>query len=97
MSNIEKQFEEAVRIARKKIDKHLQKAMDELKEAEKISEEMGIPFFSQLSPIAQSFTPESFADKWADKLGFDRIDWASEIIGANIEDEYPGWQHSDVC
>lgn len=91
MADIEEQFDEAVQKANKKIDQLLKKAEEALAEAEKISEEYGVPFYANVSPIYQQYTPESFFTKW------EKID--PEYAGVEDADEYggSGWQHSDVC
>lgn len=90
-SEMERAFRLASRDAQRRINEKLDQAMAALSEAEKISEETGIPFSSGISPLGQSYIPASLEDKHPD---IDR-DFVNDITGAY--GEYGGWQHSAVC
>ncbi len=68
MSNLESDFETEVRKTIKeataKIDACLNRAYEALEEAEAISEEFGVPFYSSISPLGQDYRPASFLEKW---------------------------------
>lgn len=90
-SEMERAFRLAVSDAHKRIDEKMSVAWAALNEAVKISEETGIPFSAGVSPLSQSYIPESLHEKFPD---VDR-DFYSDITGA--WGEYDGWQHSAVC
>lgn len=62
-----------------------------LSEAVKLSEEHGIPFNAEVSFLGQSYTPNSFEEKY-DGISSDLVYEITEASG-----EYAGWEHSDVC
>lgn len=90
-SEVERAFRLAVDDAHRRIDEKMAIARAALNEAVKISEETGIPFSASVSPLSQSYIPDSLSEKFPD---VDR-DFYSEMTGAS--GEYEGWQHSAVC
>lgn len=92
MANLEQQFKRAVKKANEQIEEHLNKAIAELAEAVKVSEELGIPFNSNISFLTQSYKPKSFDEKW-DKLNEHCLD---EQIDFTLP-EWDGWEYSRVC
>lgn len=90
-SEMERTFRLAVSDAHKRIEEKMDKARAALDEAVQISEETGIPFSASVSPLSQSYIPNSLSEKFPD---VDR-DFYSDITGT--WGEYEGWQHSAVC
>jgi hypothetical protein len=93
LSQLEEEFKAALKIAKDKINAKLAEAMDALVEAENISEEYGIPFHSNISPLSQTYTPASYKKKFGDIP--DIVDELSNWD--NAPGEYEGWEHSAVC
>jgi hypothetical protein len=89
-SKMERAFRLAVDEAQNRIDEKMATARAALREAVQISEETGIPFRASVSPLSQSYVPNSLSEKFP---GVDR-EFYSEIAGASGEE---GWQHSAVC
>lgn len=83
MSKLEQEFRKAVNLATPKIQKHLQKAVEEFKKARQISEESGVPFESQLG----HYIPFSF-NKW---------DLDVPLIETIMREKYEYWTYSSVC
>lgn len=90
-SAVEREFRLAMAGAQARIDAEMDKAWAAIQAAVKISEETGIPFSAGVSPLSQSYIPNSLQEKFPD---IDR-EFYSEISGAY--GEYEGWQHSAVC
>ena len=90
-SAMEREYRLAVDAAHDRIYAKLQEAGKLISEAEKISEETGIPFSSGISPLGQSYIPGSLKEKFPDV----DTDFAYEV--ADAHGEYDGWQHSAVC
>lgn len=90
-SEMERQFRVAVADAQARIDAEMDKAWAAIQAAVKISEETGIPFRASVSPLSQSYIPDSMSSKFPD---VDRS-FCTEI--ADAWGEYEGWQHSAVC
>lgn len=91
---LEDKFKEAVTLATEEINKQLDIAKKAIAEAEKISEEYGVPFSTYVSPLGQSYRPNSFDDKWGDLENADDI---IEDMTGDFLPEYEGWEHSAVC
>lgn len=90
-SELEKTFAKVANDIIPQIEEKLAAAMKLLGEAEELSEEHGVPFYSNISPLGQSFRPESFAEKFSE-VDSDVVYDLTESYG-----EYDGWQHSAVC
>lgn len=90
-SELERTFRLAVNEAQDRIYAKLAEAEKLLDEAVAISEETGIPFGAGISPLSQSYIPNSMSDKFPD---VDRS-FCTEV--ADAYGEYEGWQHSAVC
>lgn len=107
MKDLENQFNEAAKAAMEKIQKHIDKANEELDKAVKVSEEYGVPFYSSISPLSQAYKPGSFAEKWASNEDESDDDLDDEDDSSDDDNkyyideysylEYEGWQHSAVC
>ena len=90
-SDIERAFRLAMYEAQERIDAKMSEARKALDEAVKISEETGIPFSAGISPLSQSYIPNSLSDK------FPELDKSFAYEVAEAYGEYEGWQHSAVC
>lgn len=90
-SEVERSFRLAIEDAHKRIFEKMATARAALQEAVKISEETGIPFRAGVSPLSQSYIPNSLGDKFPD------IDRSFVHDIAEAYGEYDGWQHSAVC
>ncbi len=77
------------------IKEQMKLAAEALAKAEKLSEESGIPFYANVSPLGQSYFPSSFKNKW---------EYVNEDELYRLTKTYPseysngeGWEHSAVC
>jgi hypothetical protein len=91
-TELEKEFLKAKEEAEKEIQKYVDEASHALRKAVKASENYGIPFYSHISFLSNTYTPRSYDEKWSE---VDQ-DWASDVADI-YSDGYPGWQHSAVC
>lgn len=91
-NELERKFRIEANTVMKLINKQLDIASAALNEAEKLSNEHGIPFNSGISPLCQSFFPRSFDEKFE---GLD-VELVYDITEAN-QGYDSGWEHSAVC
>ncbi len=92
--DLEEQFKKAIDESTDKIYEQISIAEEAIEKACKISEEYGIPFYANVSPLGQVYRPDSFDKKWGKLL--DDEDTIYEYLENGIG-EYEGWQHSSVC
>jgi hypothetical protein len=92
-STLEREFRNTANQVLVQIQNKVSQASKLLSEAVKLSEEHGVPFYSEVSFLAQSYFPESFESKFE---GVDS-DLVYSITDASSEYGYAGWEHSDVC
>lgn len=94
-SDLEAEFRKVFKSHIDKIDKQLEIASKAIAKAEKLAEKYGLPFSSNVSPLSQSYFPESFVEKFGD-LDSDTV---YDITGAytSYYNEGAGWEHSAVC
>lgn len=95
MNDLEKEFRETVVEISNQIRAKVREASKALDEAVALSEEHGVPFYSTVSPLSQTYSPTSVVDKWP---GLDSE--TIEDISGGWTREYgfgAGWQHSAVC
>lgn len=93
-SALERQFRSAVPDVHALISEKLALSAQYLAEAQKISDDSGIPFYSHISPLSQSYVPNSLQEKWNEVSR----EVVQEETEAGSEDDYcGGWQHSAVC
>ena len=95
---LEKEFQDLIDSVGTEIEGKLEQAKLLLKEAVKLSEENGVPFYSPVSILGETYIPSSFVDKFK-ALNVDSI---AELTGIPAEDleqnRYGrGWNHSQVC
>lgn len=91
-NELERKFRTEANTVMKLIDKQLAIASAALNEAEKISNEHGIPFSSGVSPLGQSYFPRSFNEK------FEGLDTELVYDITDASKGYDsGWEHSAVC
>lgn len=92
---LEKEFEAAVETSKELINQKLKEAKYALQEAQNIAEEYGVPFYTDISPISQSYFPKSYHKKYSELDD----DFVVELTNAYDEwhAEFSGWQHSAVC
>lgn len=88
-TKLEKEFEKAHKDASERIEEQLDIARQALVKARLISEEYGVPFETDVSPVGNSYTPTSFEVKF-EKLDRSKI-WDEFGVWP---DEYAGWEHS---
>jgi hypothetical protein len=88
-SDLEKKFEQAYSEGKRLIEEHLKKASEELNKAIQVSETLGVPFYSGISFIGNTYTPRSFSKIW------DELD--EDFLYDYEASSYPGWEHSAVC
>lgn len=93
-SALERQFRSTVPGVQALINEKLALASKALREAEQIANDNGIPFYSDISPVSQSYIPNSLQEKWNEVSR----DIVQEETDAYSEYDYcGGWQHSAVC
>lgn len=93
-ASLEAEFIALGTLQNKEIQEHLDAANAALSKAIELSEKNGIPFYSNISFIAQKYTPRTFQSK------FGELDMDSEALNDfynNRPREYSGWEHSAVC
>lgn len=91
-SPIERKFRLAVTQANAEMNKHLEDASEALRKAVEVAEKYGVPFDSNISPIGNTYSPESVRSLHP-KVSTDFID---SLTGTYDEEnyEYGGWKHS---
>lgn len=92
-TELERQFRTTVRSVQEKIDEELQEAQDAIYRATKLAEEHGIPFSAGVSPLGNTYYPDSFSEKYGD---LDR-EFVQGITDTYNEYGNSGWKHSAVC
>ena len=84
----------------------LEQAADLIAQAERISDETGVPLEAIVSPLAQTYWPEGGHEKWTKKLeeaglapeDEGEVDALLQELGViDYDYAYPGWEHSAVC
>ncbi|HEY5267570.1 MAG TPA: hypothetical protein VII94_00345 [Candidatus Saccharimonadales bacterium] len=93
-SVLERQFRATVPAIQSLIKEKLALSSRYLREAQQVADDNGIPFYSHISPLSQSYIPDSLQEKWNDV--------SKEVVQEETEtySEYDfcgGWQHSAVC
>lgn len=92
---LEQEFTDVVNKHRSEIEDQLKIASKAIAKAEKLSEKYGIPFYSNVSPLGQNYTPASFDEKFGE-LDHDMVYEIADIYpGGEYHTE--GWEHSAVC
>jgi hypothetical protein len=89
--NLEEEF---IAVHDKMLDelkKHLKDAEDSLDKAVALSEMNGIPFYSNISFLSNSYVPTSLKEKFKG-LSTSTVE---EVTG--VWEDYPGWHHSQIC
>lgn len=92
---LEAEFEKVVKQAHAEIDAELKKASEHLTKAVKLSEMYGVPFSARVSPLSNTYTPQTFQKKFG-RVDADFVDEVTDTW----DDEgrsYGGWRHSAVC
>jgi hypothetical protein len=98
MKDIEINFKKEFEKIQAEIQKHIENARNELKEAVKLSEKTGIPFVSNIVEFEQrGYLPKSFFDKWKSIKNIGNIIenedfYLGEYFGSDESDKY-GWQY----
>ncbi len=114
MSDLEEEFKQAIKeyqAVQEKFEKeargHIDTAREELRKAVVVSDKYGVPFYSPISFIGQTYTPESpfnhklsrMAEKLQDSGDEDKE--LDEALGYWEDEyykfEYEGWKHSAAC
>lgn len=92
---LEAEFEKVLEKASAAIDAELAEAQKHLDKAVKLSEKYGVPFHTGISPLGNTYTPDSFQEKFG---GLDS-DFVYDTTGTYDSEnyQYGGWQHSAVC
>lgn len=89
---LEAEFAAHVEKIQAKIQKHLDKACEELDKAVELADTHGVAFSSGISFLSQDYTPpviEKFSE-------LDQ-DFINDTTGTYSEYDSEGWQHSAVC
>lgn len=107
--SLEEDFRKVYEEATARMQAKEDEALKLVREIEAIAEETGIPFSACLSPLSQTFQPNSFHEKWGETLNEElekERTWGSggtykvaifEAVTGDSPGEYEGWQHSAVC
>lgn len=95
---LERDFEAVFDKFHPQIQAKMQQAAALIGEAEKLSEQSGIPFRPKFgTPFQMSYIPKSLKKKWAELQQDDEgYEFVGEFTGA-YGGEYDGWQSSQVC
>lgn len=89
---LEAEFRKVAEAHMDEIDEQVEIAQKALRMAVKLSEKYGLPFYAGVSPLGQSYCPNSLQDIFGD-LSSGII---HDVTGVySISDE--GWEHSAVC
>lgn len=70
-----------------------------MQEIEQLSERIGIPFDTDISPISNTYTPASMYQMYG-KLDDEDLDSLLSDLGVWIDSDYRefgGWEHSAIC
>jgi hypothetical protein len=92
---LETEFENLFSSIGEQIQDKIKQAEKLLNEACKLSDEYGIPFFTNVSLLGQPYVPEKFQSKWRD-LDRDFVTNVTEVASHELSSAY-GWQHSQIC
>ena len=92
LTPLELEFKQAAEKVLPLIDKQIDIARAAIEKAVALSEEYGVPFDSDITPLSMPYRPTSFYSKFGD---VDRHD-LYKLIGIPLP-EYEGWQTSSVC
>jgi site-specific DNA-adenine methylase len=95
VSNLEEEFKKIHEKYTPEIQEKLEAAAKLINEAEALSETHGLPFRPQcdLMFCNPSYLPESLEEKFPN---IDR-EFVMTLTDAYANDEYPGWQTSQIC
>ncbi len=90
---MEEEFKTLVESVSKEIQNNIETANKYLQIAVDLSKKHGIPFDSNISPISQSYKPNSYG-----ALTIEQQDIISDVVefDSNYYDRN-GWQHSRAC
>ncbi len=83
VSSIGEQIKAKIRIAEQALD-----------EAVDLADKHGIPFYSEVSQIGQSYVPDSFDERF-ESLDKETVADLLDISEYNLN--HMGWRHSQVC
>lgn len=89
----QREFRIANNEAKELIYKYLAEAEEALAKAVEVSDKYGVPFYSGISFLSQSYRPPSVSEKFPNVDS----DFISELADAYSEYGYDGWEHSAVC
>lgn len=97
---LESEFEKLVEKAHAKIEEEIAEARKHLNKAVALSEKYGVPFRANISPLSNSYVPDSFSTSKFAELDLDTVcdisgvwgEWISELLSGS-----GGWLHSAVC
>jgi hypothetical protein len=93
--SLEKEFENLIDSVGEQIKAHIKTAHQALLLATDLADVHGIPFFTQVSEIGQSYVPHSFRDKWLN-LDPNYVADLTEIVVEELINN-GGWNTSSVC
>lgn len=94
-TKLEEEFKAVVAEITPQINEQLDIARKAIQTAEKLAEQYGVPFSSDVSPLGQSYTPMSFTTKFGE-LDRDMVYDLVEVLPGG-EYDVEGWEHSAVC
>jgi hypothetical protein len=92
---LEREFETLIDTVGKQIEEHINAAHKSLLAATELADAHGIPFFTHVSELGQSYVPYSFRKKWVD-LDPNYVVDLTEIDKEELS-EAGGWQSSSIC
>ena len=96
-AELELEFKALVESVGEEIEAKLKQAKALVREAEKLSDKYGIPFFSSVSILGENYIPESFQQKFRALKPEDVAD-ITGVPAEEIAQSYStGWNHSAVC
>ncbi len=102
--SIEEDFKAVIEAHTGEINAALRRAVEALDEATDLADKYGIPFYSNISMLGQTYQPKSYDKLWnneAWRQERDTKDDSEDDLFTQVTGDYPGeydgWQHSAVC
>jgi hypothetical protein len=94
-NKLEQEFETLTLSVCKKIQNKVKRAEKLIKEACQLSDDNGIPFFTEVSLLGQPYVPETFKTRWS-CLDSNFVADLTEVMVSDLSSPY-GWQTSEIC
>lgn len=93
---LETEFQTLVDTIGKQIKEKIDAAEKLLEEATDLSDATGVPFYSSISALAQTYVPASFTNGKFSELDPEFVERITDVSEYDLDSGY-GWAHSQVC